>query len=69
MIHQADKLQAKSDRVTFQELGTAVNHLKEAIRLYELGETLGTLDDPTRQKIIKLRKKVRNIIEYLAREG
>ena len=63
-IHEADRQQATADRVLVQALERAVVLLRKATSTHEIAETLGTLDDPTREALRKLRTKGRSTALY-----
>lgn len=51
----ADRELARQDRQLVQQLERAAVLLRKAVQLHEIAETLGTLDDATREALRKLR--------------
>jgi hypothetical protein len=67
-LPQADRIATKSDRLLRQELERAVNLLRKAEAIHEVGETVGQLDDPTREALRKLRTKARSLTTHAIEE-
>lgn len=63
-IHDADRMQARDDRQLVSQLERAANLLRKAINVHEIAETLGTLDDPAREALRKLRTKARSVARH-----
>jgi hypothetical protein len=63
-IHPADHTRATMDRQLVQALERSVVLLRKAHAVHEVAETLGTLDDPTREQLRKLRTQARSIARH-----